>query len=35
MNTKALLLTAGVALAVVVAHDKIKSGAVAMPRTTR
>lgn len=35
MNTKTLLLTAGVALAVVVAHDKVKSGQVAMPRTTR
>lgn len=35
MSAKALLLTAGVALAVVVAHDKIKSGQVSMPRTTR
>lgn len=28
MQTKTLLLTAAVALAVVVAHDKVKTGAV-------
>jgi hypothetical protein len=33
MNTKTLLLTAGVALAVVVAHEKVRAGAVPSIRT--
>lgn len=35
MSAKSLLLTAGVALAVIVAHDKIKSGQITMPKTVR
>lgn len=34
MSGKSLLLTAAVALAVVVAHDKVKSGAVPAIRTS-
>jgi hypothetical protein len=34
MSSKALILTAAVALAVVVAHDKVKSGGVSL-KTTR
>jgi hypothetical protein len=34
-SPKSLLITAGVALAVVVAHDKVKSGSVAVPRVAR
>lgn len=35
MSAKSVLLTAAVALAVVVAHDRVKSGNVSMPRTVR
>lgn len=35
MPTKSLLLTAAVALAVVIAHDKVKSGGVPALRTQR
>jgi hypothetical protein len=35
MSGKALLTTAAIALAVVIAHDKVKSGAVPAIRTQR
>lgn len=34
MSAKSLLMTAGVALAVVIAHDKVKAGGVGL-KTTR